>query len=239
MAQQQPQRQRQQCDWPGGGKPVAAETRGELVTHLKGAGYPWRLSVEFLSGATLKAISTEVNAKNAARVLGAKAGTKERGGAGADAAADKAQIDGGWEKQCNFDGEQSIAAETCRAMVGALEGCGYKWRIAVEYRPTTQLKVVGTEERAQDVIRVLRKRAGVIDAAKATPLGVPFCVHCKEEFPIAEDPDDRHGPWRMAVLKKLKFAPKRIRRELSEWGAESELHGASWLCGNCYFDFES
>lgn len=230
---------RQQCgDGPGNEKPIAAETRRELVAQLNDAGYPWRFAVEFLSGAMLKAISTEDGAKNAVRVLDAKAGADKGGGAGADAAAGKVQIDG-WERQCDFEGEQSIAAETCRAVVGALERCGYEWRIAVEYRPSIQLKAVGTEDRAQNVIRVLRKRARAIEAAKAGSFGRPFCAQCKEDFPIAEDPDDRHEPWHMGVLKKLKFAPKRIRTRLAEWGAESELHGVTWLCGNCYFEFES
>jgi len=63
---------------------------------------------------------------------------------------------------------------------------------------------------------------------------VPFCCRCKEEFPIREI-DSRLGGWSMGVLRKLKYAPKKIKYEFREW-LNSELHGEGYLCGNCYFD---
>jgi len=59
----------------------------------------------------------------------------------------------------------------------------------------------------------------------------PFCCRCKEDFPVAKEPAN----WCMGQLRKLKFAPKRIRDQFRDW-LNSEFHGEGYLCGNCYFD---
>ena len=59
----------------------------------------------------------------------------------------------------------------------------------------------------------------------------PFCCRCKEDFPVAKEP----AGWMMGKLRKLKYAPKKIRDQFRDW-LHSEIHGESYLCGNCYFD---
>ena len=63
----------------------------------------------------------------------------------------------------------------------------------------------------------------------------PFCCRCKEPFPVDDFPNGRFESWKMGVLRKLKFAPKKIRVQFKEW-LKSEIHGEGYLCGNCYFD---
>jgi len=63
---------------------------------------------------------------------------------------------------------------------------------------------------------------------------IPFCCRCKEEFRVQEN-DSRRSNWSMGVLRKLKYAPKKIKDQFREW-LNSELHGEGYLCGNCYFD---
>lgn len=48
---------------------------------------------------------------------------------------------------------------------------------------------------------------------------------------MAQEP----ASWQMGQLRKLKFAPERIREMLREW-LKSEIYGEGYLCGNCYFD---
>lgn len=58
-----------------------------------------------------------------------------------------------------------------------------------------------------------------------------FCCRCKEEFPVAKEPTG----WAMGKLRKLKYAPPRIKQRFREW-LNSDIHGEGYLCGNCYFD---
>lgn len=60
---------------------------------------------------------------------------------------------------------------------------------------------------------------------------VPFCCRCKEEFPVAKEPTG----WSMGQLRKLKYAPRKIKDQFRSW-LKSDIHGESYLCGNCYFD---
>ena len=58
----------------------------------------------------------------------------------------------------------------------------------------------------------------------------PFCLRCKENFPVATEPTS----WRMGEMRELKKAPKKIRDQFRDW-LDEEIHVA-YLCGNCYFD---
>jgi hypothetical protein len=60
----------------------------------------------------------------------------------------------------------------------------------------------------------------------------PFCVRCKEDFPVADEP----ATWRMGQLRPLRKAPKRIRERFREWLSEDAINPHPMLCGNCYFD---
>lgn len=60
----------------------------------------------------------------------------------------------------------------------------------------------------------------------------PFCCRCKEEFSVAKKEPTL---WRMGELRKLKYAPRKIKDLFRSW-LNSELHGEGYLCGSCYFD---
>ena len=134
--------------------------------------------------------------------------------------------------------EKSISQETLEDLQMALDENACRWRMAVEFVSGSMIKAISNEEQARQAIKVMhrgrpRKRGEAPGSSQAG--GRPFCVRCKDEFRIADNPDDRRSRWEMGVLKKLKFAPRRIRDGFKDWAA-GDLHGEPWLCGNCYFD---
>lgn len=135
-----------------------------------------------------------------------------------------------------MDGDKSITPETLDEVTAALERNGRAWRLAVEWTSGAMVKATSTEEQAQQLIKALRRReAEEKKSSSESPVGRPFCVRCKEEFPIGDDPGK--GKWEMGTLTKLKFARKRVRDAYKEW-KDGDLHGEPWMCGSCYFDID-
>ncbi len=58
-----------------------------------------------------------------------------------------------------------------------------------------------------------------------------YCCRCGENFPVAKEPTR----WQMGMMRELKLAPKKVRKEWKECACSNEL-GKKYLCGNCYFD---
>ena len=135
-----------------------------------------------------------------------------------------------------IDGKKSITPETLDEVTAALDRSGRVWRLAVEWVSGSMVKATSTEEQAQQLLKALRKREEEEKkSAEASPVGRPFCVRCKEEFRIVDDPGK--GRWEMGTLNKIKFARKRVRDAYKEW-KDGDLHGEPWMCGNCYLDIE-
>ena len=135
-----------------------------------------------------------------------------------------------------MDGEQSITPEALKEATAALDRNGKSWRMAIEWSSGAMIKATSTEDQARQLVKALRKReAEAKKAAEATPRDAAFCVRCKEEFPIADDPGRK--AWEMGSLNKVKFAPKRIRDAYKEWTG-GDLHGEPWMCGSCYHDID-
>ena len=136
-----------------------------------------------------------------------------------------------------IDGKKSISEKTLKELTDALDEDGREWRMAVEFVSGCMVKAASTEEVARQAIKALRKRIAAAKGEESPTGGRPFCVRCKEEFPVADDLEAGKKAWRMGTLNRLKFAPKRIRDGFRDWRA-GDIHGEPWLCGNCYFDLE-
>ena len=55
-----------------------------------------------------------------------------------------------------------------------------------------------------------------------------WCARCKEEFPVADNPN---GSIRMGWLYPLKRFKKKIKNHF-----QVKNQTGDYLCGNCYFD---
>ena len=124
--------------------------------------------------------------------------------------------------------------ETLDKVTKALDEDGRQWRLNVEWVSGSMVKATCTEDQAHSLLEMLSKRAAEKKRiADVTPMERPFCVRCKDEFPIADEPSKK--AWAMGVMNKVQFAPKRVRDAYLEW-SDGDLHGEPWMCGSCYFD---
>ena len=134
-----------------------------------------------------------------------------------------------------IDRKKSISKKTLKELTDALDEDGREWRMEVGFVSGCMVKAAGTEEEARSVIKALRKRIAASRGDDGPTGGRPFCVRCKEEFPVVDDTEAGKQAWRMGQLNRLRFAGKRIRDGFRDWSA-GDIHGEPWLCGACYFD---
>ena len=135
-----------------------------------------------------------------------------------------------------IDRKKSVSEGTLAELTDELDKGGRQWRMAVEFVSGSLIKAISTEDEARQAINALRKRRAASMGQESPTGGRPFCVRCKEEFPVVDDLEvGGKKAWRMGTLNKLKFAPKRIRDGFRDWSA-GDIHGEPWLCGACYFD---
>ena len=132
-----------------------------------------------------------------------------------------------------IDRKKSISKKTLKELTDALDEDGREWRMEVGFVSGALIKAACTEDEARSVIEALRKKFAASRGEESPTGSRPFCVRCKEEFPVVDE--DGRKAWKMGQLNRLKYATKRIRDGFSDW-TEGDVHGEPWLCGNCYFD---
>ena len=134
-----------------------------------------------------------------------------------------------------IDGKKSVSPETLDKLVAELDAGRRRWRMAVEFVSGCMIKAVSTEDEAREMIKVLRKKRAEREEEAKSEASEPFCIRCKESFPIVDAEKEGRRGWAPGSLNKVKFANKRIRTAYKDW-LEGDLHGEPWLCGACYFD---